>query len=130
VCAAWHSKRRAYTRNGERTPETASVHRVTRRADPARARHAPSGGVGSRCKRAAFASQSRCWEYWSVYGVTPRAPGVFEAVRRIEEHSNGMPRICWQNIFYLWETQWYSKPLKQCSLSSEEELPLGPAGEG
>src|SRR5215472_10036227 len=90
--ASVHPKRRAYTRNGERTPETASVHRVTRRADPARARHAPSGGVGSRCKRAAFASQSRCWEYWSVYGVTPRAPGVFEAVRRIEEHSNGMPR--------------------------------------
>ena len=36
---------------------------------PARARHGPSGGVGSCSKRSrtAFASQSRCWEYWSVY---------------------------------------------------------------
>jgi hypothetical protein len=25
-----------------------------------------------------------------------------EAVRWVEEHSNGMPRICWQTIFYLW----------------------------
>src|SRR5260370_6260990 len=31
---------------------------------------------GSRCKRSrtAFASQSRCWEYWSVYELTHRTP--------------------------------------------------------
>jgi hypothetical protein len=42
--------------------EKAGAHRVTLRADPARARHGPSGGIGSRCKRSrtAFASQSRC----------------------------------------------------------------------
>jgi hypothetical protein len=42
--------------------EKAGAHRVTLRADPARARHGPSGGIGSRGKRSrtAFASQSRC----------------------------------------------------------------------
>jgi len=51
--------------------EKTGEHRVTRRA-----RHGPSGGVGSHRKRprAAFASQSRCWEYWSVYELTHRAP--------------------------------------------------------
>jgi hypothetical protein len=57
-------------RNGERIPSHAS-----RRS--ARERHRPSGAVGSRCKRSgtAFASQSRCWEYWSVYELTHRAAG-------------------------------------------------------
>src|SRR5437879_4523963 len=46
--------------------EKAGAHRVILRADPARARHEPSSGIGSRCKRSrtALASQSRCWEYW------------------------------------------------------------------
>jgi len=51
--------------------EKAGEHRGTLRADPARARHGPTGGVGSRCKRprTAIASRSRCWEDRSVYAL-------------------------------------------------------------
>ena len=36
-----------------------------------------------------------------------------EAGRRVEKHSNGMPRICWDTIFICGNSQWYGKPLKQ-----------------
>ena len=62
--------------------EKAGEHRGTLRADPARARHGPTGGVGSRCKRprTAIASRSRCWEDRSVYALTHRAPGPRRSV--------------------------------------------------
>jgi len=38
----------------------------------------PSGGIGSCCRRSrtAFASHSRCWEYWSVFELTPPSAGL------------------------------------------------------
>ena len=53
--------------------EKADARRATLGADPARARHGLTSGVGSRCKRStAIASRSRCWEYRSVYAQTDR----------------------------------------------------------
>jgi hypothetical protein len=88
---------------------------------PARARHGPSGGVGSCSKRSrtAFASQSRCWEYWSVNELTHRAPGSRRAAGS-RKHSSGMRRVCWRTIFICEKPQRYDKPLKQLGLLSRQ----------
>ena len=101
--------------------EKAGAHRVILRADPARARHGPSGGIGSRCKRSrtALASQSRCWEYWSVYELTHRAPGSRRAAGSRSTRTES-PRICWHTIFICGKPQWYGKPLKQRGLLSRQ----------
>ena len=91
--------------------EKAGAHRATLRADPARARHGPTGGIASRCKR------SRTRVYWSVYELTHRAPGSRRAAGS-RKHSNGVPRICCQTIFIGGKPQWYGKPLKQRGLLS------------
>jgi hypothetical protein len=70
--AAWHSKRRAHI-------ESHSA------PTPPRARHGPTGGVGSRCKRSrtAFASRSRCWEYRSVAARTSLRNNLIVSSARI-----------------------------------------------
>ena len=75
----------------------------------------------SRCKRSrtAFASQSRCWEYWSVYELTHRAPGSRRAAGS-RKHSSGIPQICWRTIFICGKPQRYDKPLKQLGLLSRQ----------
>ena len=46
----------------------------------------------------AFASQSRCWEYWSVYQINPPSAGL-EAGRRVEEAlERNAPEICLHTI--------------------------------
>jgi hypothetical protein len=47
-------------------------------------------------------SQSRCWEYWSVFELTPPSAGL-AAVRRVEEYSNDAPNLL-ADYLYLWET--------------------------
>ena len=72
---------------------------------PARARHGPSGGVGSCSKRSrtGFASQSRCWEYWSVYELTHRAPGSRRAAGSRKPLERNAPNLL-ADYLYLWET--------------------------
>ena len=72
---------------------------------PARARHGPSGGVGSCSKRSrtAFASPSRCWEYWSVYELTHRAPASRRAAGSNAPSIEMCPNLL-ADYLYLWET--------------------------
>jgi hypothetical protein len=84
-------------RNGERTPSHTS-----RRPRPSASR------AEWRRRLALQTIENRVRLSEPVLGVlvslliNPSSAGL-EAVRRVEEHSNGMPRICWQTIFYLWE---------------------------
>jgi hypothetical protein len=91
--------------------EEVGAHRVTLRADPARARHGPSGGIGSRCKRSrtAFASQNRSREYW--VSLWPPGRGALE---RNAPESVGTLSLSMGN------PQWYGKPLKQLGLLSRQ----------
>ena len=110
--------------------EKAGEHRGTLRADPARARHGPTGGVGSRCKRprTAIASRSRCWENRSVYALTHRAPGPrrstgVEITRTSEPHDgnrkgqgSGLHKISDRKIVARW--------LRRCSQPGRVRLIL------
>jgi hypothetical protein len=65
--------------------------------------------------RTAFASQSRCWEYWSVCEINPRSAGL-EAVSRVEEHPNRMPKLL-ADCFYLWETTVVQQSIETARIS-------------